>query len=116
MATNLFIIREQSVDRINYLPNAFCVEGYLYCPHTKKELRKVIETLARMFEFTLHEPSIADALNVLVMALSWKNYTYKMACSFLYSFLRLSFCIGSDCVYVDVYNGRLYSSLKDIKA
>ena len=116
MAANLFIFRENCVDRINYLPDAFFVQNHCLCPHTKKELRKVIETLARMFEFTLHEPSIADALDVLAKALSWKNYTYKMACSFLYSFLRLSFCIGSDCVYVDVYNGRLYSSLKDIKA
>lgn len=119
MATNLFIIREDSVDRINYLPNAFCVEGYLYCPHSKKELRKVLETLVRMFEFKLHRNSyisIVDALNVLIKALTWKTYTYKMACSFLYSFLRLSFCFDSDFIYVDVYNGRLYSSLKDIKA
>lgn len=119
MATNLFILRENSVDRINYLPNAFCVEGYLFCPHTKKELRKVLETLVRMFEFKLHRNSyltIVDALNVLVNALSWKSYTYKMACSFLYSFLRLSFCIDSDCIYIDVYGGRIYSSLKEIKA
>ena len=40
MATNLFILREDSIDRINYLPYAFCVESYLFCPHTKKELRK----------------------------------------------------------------------------
>ncbi len=116
MTTNLFIIRENCVDRINYLPHAFCVESYLFCPHSKKELRRVIETMARMFEFKLHQSSIADALKVLASALSWKTYTYKMACSFLYSFLRLSFCIGTDCVYVDVYDGRIYSSLKDIKA
>ncbi len=116
MATNLFILREDSIDRINYLPYAFCVESYLFCPHTKKELRKVIDTLARMFEFKLHQTSVSDALKVLSSALSWKNYTYKMACSFLYSFLRLSFCIGSDCMYIDVYDGCIYSSLKDIKA
>ena len=75
MATNLFIVRENSVDRINYLPNAFSVEGYLFCPHTKKELRKVIETLARMFEFTLYDPTTAAAVKVLAKALSWKIYT-----------------------------------------
>lgn len=116
MATNLFILRENCVDRINYLPDAFFVQNHCFCPHTKKELRKVIDTLARMFEFTLHEISISDALKVLSSALSWKNYTYKMACSFLYSFFRLSFCIDSDCIYIDVYDGRIYSSLKDIKA
>ena len=116
MATNLFVIRENCVDRINYLPYAFCVQNYLFCPHTKKELRKVLETLARMFEFKLHLLAVADALNVLASALSWKTYTYKMACSYLYSFLRLSFCMDSDCIYIDVYDGRIYSSLKDIKA
>lgn len=116
MATNLFVIREDRVDRINYYPQAFCMDGMLYCPHTKKELRRVIETIARMFAFKLHQSSFADTLYTLAAALNWKTYTYKMACAFLYSFLRLSFCIDTDCVYVDVYTGRIYSSLKDIKA
>lgn len=45
MATNLFILRENCVDRINYLPDAFFVQNHCLCPHTKKELRKVIDSL-----------------------------------------------------------------------
>lgn len=87
----------------------------LFCPRTKCELRKIFAILIKFFRYRLPNVQASETLETLYKCFHWKNFTYRQGCILLYSLFCIWFSVDTDSVYVDVYAGKVYFNLDDIK-
>ena len=113
---NLYVLRENSLSRINFEPSLQTVFDLRY-PASKRSLIHAICSFSRMFRYRMASVpmSIPETLEVLKQQLSThKHFTYSQCVCLLFCLFRVWFSMDVDVLYIDIYEARIYSSLKDI--
>lgn len=113
---NLYVLREDSLSRINFDPSSQIVWN-LYCPESKRGLAHAVCLFSRMFRYRMTSVpmSIPETLEVLNQQLSTrKHFTYSQCVCLLFCLFCAWFSMDVGVLYIDIYKGRVYSSLKDI--
>lgn len=114
---NLYVLREDSLSRINFDPSSQIVFN-LHCPGSKRSLAHAICSFSRMFRYRMTSVpvSVPETLEILQKQLfnAYKHFTYSQSVCFLFCLFRVWFSMDVDVLYIDIYKGRIYSSLKDI--
>lgn len=113
---NLYVLRENSLSRINFEPSLQTVFD-LHYPASKRSLVHAICSFSRMFRYRMTSVpvSVPETLEVLKQQLSThKHFTYSQCVCLLFCLFRAWFSMDVDVLYIDIYKARFFSSLKEI--